>query len=112
MVMVAIHYQILSSLQSIAIHHGVPPRLSGVNRRTRKSSGAAASARPWSDASGILTANKTQSGSQERVYVVAPRHNWHLTRQAYYRALDQLETAGLIVVERRPGRPIRVTLRD
>ena len=37
---------------------------------------------------------------------------WHLTRQAYYRALDQLEAAGLIVVERRPGRPIRVTLRD
>ena len=36
---------------------------------------------------------------------------WRLTRQAYYRALDRLEADGLVAVERRPGRPVRVALR-
>jgi hypothetical protein len=35
---------------------------------------------------------------------------FHLSRQAYYRALLALERAGLITVDRRPGRKARATL--
>ena len=37
---------------------------------------------------------------------------WHITRQAYSRALGRLEADGLVAVERRSGRPILVTLQD
>ena len=37
---------------------------------------------------------------------------WELPRRSYHRALEQLVADGLVAVERRPGRPVRVTLRD
>ena len=38
--------------------------------------------------------------------------SWGISKDAKARALAALESAGLVAVERRPGRPVRVTLRD
>jgi DNA-binding MarR family transcriptional regulator len=56
-----------------------------------------------------------RAGCRSRQTAYLTKHTckrWGFTRQAAYRALKRLEDAGLVTLTRKPGRAIRITLRQ
>ena len=60
----------------------------------------------------LLRHRRDLTGTPAVAVPAAELQAWHLTRYAYYRALDRLAAAGLVAVKRRLGRPTLATLRD